>query len=220
MKGEANWLRIRWRSLAEALPLVFLFAAQVVSGAPVSEEEGMPKLLPPRGEIPPGFWEQYIWHVAAGGMVFLGLLALAAWCWTRPRAVAVLDPAKEALEQLEPLLGQPETGSVLTQVSQSVRRYFGSVFGLAAGELTTGEFAQGLAGGDPSRSDLAAAAVKFLRSCDERKFASNPPRDPLGAVSGALDLIARAEEALAAEAAAEKATEPESRHRRGSRTEV
>jgi len=53
--------------------------------------------------------------------------------------------------------------------------------------------------------ELSDRVGRFLRECDERKFALSPPRPPLGAVSRAAEFIQEAERRRAAGAAAEGA---------------
>jgi hypothetical protein len=191
-----------WPGLA-----VFSFV-QVALAASDAAADRIPPLLPPRGEIPPGFWEQHLWHVIAGGMLLLGLLAAAAWWWTRPRAGRPIPAVEHARQELEPLLQEPETGPLLTRVSQVLRGYFAAVLGLPPVEMTTGEFTRELAARDQLEPRLAGAAAEFLRTCDERKFAPAAPSTPFGAVAQALGLIARAEETLAVKSPAGRPVPP------------
>src|SRR5512133_1694111 len=163
-----------------------------VARAGVPESEGLPPLLPPHGEIPPTFWETHSWQLVGGVIFFLAALSALLWWWMRPKPPLVIPPATRARSALHSLETEPETGPVLTRVSQAVRGYFASVFGLPSGELTTGEFARAASAADRPSPELASA-VDLLRACDERKFAPAPPIEPLGVVSQALQLIDRAE---------------------------
>jgi hypothetical protein len=153
----------------------------------------IPPLRPPKAEVPPGFWELYAWHVAAGSMVLAGVLALAAWLLTRPRPAVSTPPAVQAREALQPLLARPEDGIVLSRVSQVVRSYFSALCGLPRAELTTGEFSRAIADDQQLEPRLRSDAVTLLRACDERKFAPQPPAAPLDAVGQALKLIDQTE---------------------------
>ena len=186
-----------------ALFSIFGFELFLISAfAADSASEELPPLRPPRGEIPPGFWELYTWHVVAGGLVFLALIALALWWFTRPKPAAVIPPRVQAENALRPLAAEPETGVVLSRVSQALRGYFVHVFALPAGELTTGEFARALETKPLPFPDLADSAVRLLRACDERKFGPLLATEPLRAASQALNLIEQTEDRRAQAAAA------------------
>jgi uncharacterized protein DUF4381 len=159
--------------------------------------EKIPPLQPPRGEIPPGFWELYGVWVVVGSVVFLALCAALVWYLTRPKSVVPVPPGAQARQALERLRQQPEDGVVLSRVSQVVRRYAAQAFGLPPGELTTSEFCQALAGQQRVGPDLAGALAEFLRQCDERKFAPAVPGPALGAVARALELIETSEARVA-----------------------
>jgi hypothetical protein len=78
-------------------------------------------------------------------------------------------------------------------VSQAVRRYFGVVFALPPGELTTTEFCQAIGANSQVGPDLSTATSDFLRRCDERKFAPDAPPQATGAAEDALKLVEQAE---------------------------
>ena len=77
-----------------------------------------------------------------------------------------------------------------------LRRYWAAAFQLPPGERTTAEFSRALATRPVPDAELSAAAVDFLRRCDERKFSPAPAAVPPGAVKGALEFIARTEAML------------------------
>jgi len=166
----------------------------------LAQPEPEPKLRPPRAEIPPGFWDQYGAWVIAAAVLFLGLMAVLVWFLRRPKPPLMVPPAVQAREALEPLRRQPEDGALLSRVSQVLRHYVASAFGLPAIEQTTAEFTQALAGQEQVGPQLASAVTSFLRQCDARKFApasSLPPPLPglnrPGTVGQALRLIEQAE---------------------------
>src|SRR6516162_4252211 len=50
-----------------------------------SDADEIPPLSPPRGEIPPGFWEQYGAWAVLGGAVLLVAVLFFIWRLTRPK---------------------------------------------------------------------------------------------------------------------------------------
>ncbi len=162
----------------------------------------IPKLHPPLPQIPPSFWEEHRLAVSAsaGGLALLG--ALGIWYLLRPKPPVVLPPVVQARQVLDNLVGQPETGAVLSKVSQAVRHYFTAAFKLPPVEFTTTEFCRTISEAGEVGPELAASVSEFLRECDERKFAPRPAQAPLNAVSQANRFIDQAEsrrEALAAQ---------------------
>ncbi len=153
----------------------------------------IPPLRPPRAELPPTFWERYGPWPAIGGSVLLLLLGIGIWLLLRPRPPQPVPPVVQARADLTILQGQPETGPLLSRVSQIVRRYFAGAFGLPPTELTTAEFSQVLAGDQQVGPELAGQVSELLRQCDLRKFAPVPPTSPLGAAGAAAKLIEQAE---------------------------
>jgi hypothetical protein len=174
--------------------LLSLLLARTAFGLSLDpKEQEMPKLLPPRGELPVPFWEQYGGWVVLGGIVGLALIAALVWLLTRPRPAVVEPPEIIARHELEALRRQPETGVILSRVSQVVRHYFGAAFGLPPGELTTAEFCRAVGSAEQVGPELSTAVGGFLRECDERKFSPVPPASAPKAVPQAFELLARAE---------------------------
>jgi hypothetical protein len=155
--------------------------------------EQIPPLRPPIGEIPPTFWEQHGLLVTVGGVVALVLIGIAVWFLTRPKPPSIVPPQVQAREALEPLRRQPENGVTLSRISQILKRYVAAAFDLEPGEATTAQFCQTLAHRPQISPNLAAALTEFLRRCDERKFAPDPPAVPLVAAERALELIEASE---------------------------
>ena len=171
-----------------------LWAADTTNSLP----EPIPALLPPREEIPPGFWEQHgLWVILVAG-ILVCLLAVALWWLTLPKAVVPMPPAEAARRALEPLRSRPEDGLLLSQVSQVLRRYIMAAFGMPEAELTTSEFCQAIDANTKIEPVLAADLGQFLRGCDELKFAPAAARPPAAAVDRALEFIERAEARLRA----------------------
>ncbi|HYG33243.1 MAG TPA: hypothetical protein VEC99_00575 [Clostridia bacterium] len=189
--------------------IFWVFSIPVWAATNIAGPDDIPPLRPPRGEIPPTFWELYGgWVIVSAVVALVIILCVVAWILTRPKPTIVIPPAVEARQALEPLSKQPENGVVLSQVSQVVRHYFASVFGLPSEERTTTEFCRAVSEMEQVGPDLSAAVSGFLRECDHRKFApapSGPPSLPLGAVPRATKLIelAEARREVLARAAAE-----------------
>src|SRR5260370_10278107 len=168
---------LRFWSVALGLPML---AARRMMAADTNPAplDAIARLRPPRGEIPPTFWEQYGLWLMVAACLLLGLAGAAVWFFNRPGQPIPLALEAQARQALRGLPQQPEDGAVLSGVSQILKRYVAAAFGLPAGELTTGEFCRALAGHEPVGPELSAAFADFLHHCDERKFA---PRRPLPA---------------------------------------
>ncbi len=158
-----------------------------------ASDDAIPPLRPPRGELPPTFWEQHGAWIVAGSLLVLVVIGLAVWWLTRPKPPVVVPPAARARQALEPLRQLPEDGALLSRVSQILRGYISAVFNLPAGELTTTEFCRLLASQDRVGPDLAGAVTNFLQNCDRTKFEPPTPHPPLGAVVEALRLVEQAQ---------------------------
>jgi hypothetical protein len=152
----------------------------------------IPPLRPPHAEIPPTFWEQHAVSVGMGGFALLAFIGLAIWFAMRPRPPVIVPPEIQARGDLAALRKLPEDGRVLSRISQTVRRYFGTAFSLPPGELTTTEFCQAIAANGQIPSELANVTGDFLRRCDERKFAPDAPATT-GTANDAMKLIDQAE---------------------------
>jgi hypothetical protein len=137
--------------------------------------EDLPKLRPPKTEIPPTFLEQNGSWVVAGIVTVLVILAVLVWFLKRPRLVEPISPETKAREALAKLNQRPETGILLSGVSQIVRHYFTEAFSLPSQEFTTSELSERIQRHEQVGPELAQATIRFLRQCDERKFAPVTP---------------------------------------------
>jgi hypothetical protein len=187
--------------------LVLVLLRLLRADAASLDDEKIPPLRPPRELMPPDFWEQYGSWVIAGGFVLVVLVCGLIWLLTRPKPPVLMPPEVRARMDLGALRKQPETGVVLSRVSQVVRAYFSAAFALPPGELNTAEFRVALEAEKKVTPGLAGKVIGFLRECDQRKFGPSPPEVPLGAVEQAWRLIDEAEAhraALRAAAAAQR----------------
>ncbi len=151
------------------LLLLAFFAQSVFS----QTTNPLPPLTPSYPEIPPTFWELHGMAILAGSVTLIALAAVVLWKLLQPKPVIVLPPEIVAREALVQLQRRPEDGTLLSEISQILRRYVVAVFDLPAAELTTAELCAALAGCGKINAELAGAIAAFLRECDERKFA--PP---------------------------------------------
>ncbi len=158
-----------------------------------SQEDRIPPLQPPRGPLPPDFWEQYGVWVLAGGVFALLLAGLGLWLILRPKPPVIIPPQEEARSALTALRELPETGGVLSRISQVLRHYFGAAFSLAKGEMTTAEFCRAIDDAPEPEPQLKGKVKAFLRECDERKFSPGQGTAPMGAAAQALNLVAEGE---------------------------
>ena len=159
----------------------------------------IPALRRPRGEIPPGFWEQHGGAVIAGSVVCLALIGIGIWFARRQRPAVVVPDDIEAKNALEPLQNQPENGMLLSRVSQILRRYLSRVASLGPEEKTTSEFCATILKTNSIDPQLLKSMCDFLVQCDERKFGRVAVSEPLDAVRFALRSIDAVEAHLAKE---------------------
>jgi len=177
-KVEVRWFSfVAWRAAVSdfgflLLPVCFyIFAAgSLVAQTNLAAEE-IPPLLPPRGELPPSFGEQYGLWLIPGGLFALLLVGGVVWFFTRPKPAPVIPAAVEARARLEALRQRREDGTVLVRVSQILRHYLIAAFEMPQEEFTTTEFCQALARVEHVGPDLSTKVTAFLRQCDFRKFA-------------------------------------------------
>lgn len=166
------------------LAIVFLAAALPLQG----QTNALPTLLPPYGELPPTFWEAHTTAVInCGGLIFLA--AFTIWMLLRPKPIRAASLGETAIRSLEQLRSHPEDGRLLSEVSQIMKRYVGSVFGFAGGEMTTAEFSAVLANHPECDAQFAATIANLLQRCDRDKFAVHTNAPPLNAASQALRLV-------------------------------
>lgn len=184
------WSRSAW-SLSVLLSACCLPLLAVGQSATNAEE--IPPLRPPRAEIPPSFLEQHSGGLIAGCLILVVTIGIALWFMLRVRPRATVPPATQARQVLNPLLGQPENGILLSRVSQTLRRYVMAAFGLAPGELTTTEFCEVISANPSVGSQLSSEIGEFLRCCDQRKFALVKDPSSLNAVSTALRFVEESE---------------------------
>lgn len=168
----------------------FLFLPLAVFAA---DTNALPALAPAYGEMPPPFFEQHKNAIFIGGFALLLLAALILWQLLKPKPKIVLPPEIVAREILEKQQRQPEDGKVLSEISQTLRRYISTALEFPNGELTTAEFSAALAGNKKINAELAQTISDFLRECDERKFSPAKFSAQINAAQRALEIVAQVE---------------------------
>lgn len=158
-----------------------------------SETNEVLKLAPPYGELPPTFWEQQGGRAILTAVIVLIVFILTLWLVLRPRPVPPVPLEVRTRRALEALQGRSEDGVLLSEISQILRRYVATAFGLPNDECTTAEFSRRISTNEALGAELAVAIVKFLETCDVRKFAPTTPVAPMNAVAQARELFERAE---------------------------
>jgi hypothetical protein len=155
-------------------------------------------LLPPRGEIPPGFWELYAGWIIVGSVFAIILLAAVVWFAMRPKPAVPVSWSVQTRQQLQILRQQPPDSIILSGICQILRRQIAAAFGLPCGETTTCEFHRALSTSSGVGPELSKEIVEYLAECDRRKFApSPPPLVPWDPFAAALKLVEKTEMRLA-----------------------
>jgi hypothetical protein len=185
-------------STATRLALVWLTTCACAYSAtnPASPDE-IPPLSPPLPEIAPTLWEQFGWVLWILVALLLVMVGVIVWVVLRPGKPPVLPAtAAQAEVALRALQSQPETGAVLSQISQVLRRYLINAFWLSPLEMTTHDFCALVRGSEKIGPVLASSVAEFLQTLDQRKFAPAAVQPPLGAAGRALELVELAEARL------------------------
>ena len=203
-----EWLQGPRSSLRSSATLPFvirhsIFVIAFCFSPAAQSSDAAPKLNPPYAELPPTFWEAHGSVFVVGGIVVLLVLALVVWLALRPKPVVPVPVEIQTRRALEGLRGRTEDGALLSEVSQILRHYFVAALEMPAGEVTTTEFCRIVGSNEALGAELSCALVRFLESCDVKKFAPRPPAAPLNAVAQAQELFDRAEARRAQLAAAQ-----------------
>ncbi len=157
-----------------------------------TNSENALQLSPPYGELPPTFWQRNAPMIFCAS-VFLIMAIGGIYFLVRARPKKNISPKMQAHETLEKLRCAPETGEIISRVSQTVRNYFIAAFQWPAGEFTTAEFARMISNDKKIGAEISSDAIDFLRECDARKFSSSNKVEPMDAAGRALQLVEQAE---------------------------
>ena len=186
-----RWLQHRFsRRVIRGSHLVMLLASACSSLAQSTND--VPPLLPALPEIPPTLWEQHGLLIVVLGVFALALISAAIWWLLQPKAPVPVPIEIQTRNELELLRYPTESGKIISQVSQVLKRYVAVAFELPAGEMTTSEFSRAVAGSEKVGGELAASVSEFLRQCDEQKF-SPAVGVQASACSRAMELVEQGE---------------------------
>jgi len=144
--------------------------------------EKIPDLKPPRGVIPPGFWESYGWLAVLLAGVTLLVVSAVIHRLRRPKPVIVPTPAQIARRELERLRAHADDPEAIAAIARALRHFVVSKFRLAGPGLTADEIAAQV----PTDPGLAAEVHLFLEQCDTANFA------PASAHPNAVTMIGEA----------------------------
>lgn len=167
----------------------FLFLPFAVFAA---DTNALPALTPAYGELQPTFLEQHKAFAIIGVFAFLILTGLVFWKLLQPKSVVISPPEIVAREALEKLKRQPEDGKILSEISQTLRRYLSTAFEFSTDEMTTAEFSAALFANQKIGAEFAQTISNFLRECDDQKF-SRSNSASLNAANRALEIVELAE---------------------------
>ena len=186
-------MKLRFTIYDLRLPILvaLLFNGRLINAQSTNPRaDDIPPLAPPLPEIPPSLLERFGWTLWVLIPMAMALVTLGIWLFLRPgKPPVLLTPAAQARSTLRALQPLPESGDVLSQISQALRRYLINTFWLPPHEMTTPDFCRLLAAHERVGPGLVEVLGEFLRTCDERKFAPATNAPALGAAGRALELI-------------------------------
>jgi hypothetical protein len=178
----------------------FLFAALCSCSGTLfaAQEDPATALKPPKGELPPGFWEQAGWMVAVGLIVIVGGVITWAFLRSGRKPPIIPPPAVTARRALEILRNQADNQARVTEVSKIFRKYIVSVLVLPAGEYTTLDIIKVMQSLTLMPLDLKQDIAGFLQQCDEQKFSPMPVHKESDVIGRASELVDKTENAIMA----------------------
>ncbi|EEF57919.1 hypothetical protein [Pedosphaera parvula] len=162
----------------------------------LSAQQDLTALRPPKGELAPGFWEQFGWVVAAGLIVLFGVALTWAMLRKGKKPPILPAPAMMAKRELEALRGQTKGEAHAFGVSKIIKNYLVLVLCLPPGEYTTLDINKALQTQPDLGEDLKQNFARFLRECDEQKFSGAHSRSDNDIITSASGLIDQTESQL------------------------
>jgi hypothetical protein len=178
----------------------FLFAVLIACTDRIfaAQEDPTTALKPPKGELPPGLWEQVGWMIAVGLIVIVGGAIAWAILWGGRKPPIIPPPAFTARRALATLRGQTDHRALVIETSKIFRNYIVSVLLLPAGEYTTLDIIKVMQSLALMPLDLKQEAAGFLKQCDEQKFSPMPVHKEGDVVGRASELVDKMENAIMA----------------------
>lgn len=135
-----------------------------------------PKMIPPKGEILPSFWESYGWLAA----LLISAFALILVFISRKRVPApFVTPSPDAIarQRLAELPNRPSTPEDALKIAHALREYLIAVFFITGEAMTTEELLPLLARQRGLAPNLLAQIETLLRDCDHIAFSTAPHRE-------------------------------------------
>jgi hypothetical protein len=177
---------IRFALIASACAIILPGPGGVGLGATNGHDEP-PKLRPPRGEMPPSYWEKnhrLILILTPAAVIGLGLLG---WYFCRPKPAVEVPAEVEARRELAALAGKPADRDTMSRASQVIKRFLAKIFLLGGNEMTTSEFCRAMDAKSEIGPALAAETCRFLKEADAAKFSPGSTQNDF--VARALKLV-------------------------------
>jgi hypothetical protein len=216
-------MRLGWpcgfRGLIAGVAPALLSCLLLTSAHGQVDAEDIPPFRPPKGELPPSFWEQHgLWLILG----IVALLALAVLVWrilanrppaapptpaeTARAALARLNEAGDCRPESAPLCATHRAHRLRSegarpnelpdQVSAILRAYFIAVLELPIPQLTNRELAAELRSHSKLKPELGAQAGAFLWALDQHRFDPDSNAPLPEAVQTAMTLVNQTEAAL------------------------
>ena len=161
-----------------------------------ADTNSIPPLRPAKAHLPPGFWEEHgVWVVVPTVFVLVVAVVLLR-IWLRPKPPVLLDPsvvARQALSALDE--GKPH-GSLLSDVSLVLRRYFTDAFQLPSQQFTDRELCQALREHPAVDKPLIDSSTAFFQEMERNRFNDETGILLTEAIQSARALIDQAEHRL------------------------
>ena len=151
----------------------------------------LPKMAPPKGELPPPAWETYGWP---GALAIAAIVLFVVFMARKRVAAPTPAPAPDTIvrQRLAALPIRPATPGDALEIARSLREYFIATFFIPCDAMTTEEPLPLLHRQRGLTPELLADTENILRDCDHIAFSAAPHRDePTPMVERAKALVER-----------------------------
>lgn len=135
-----------------------------------------PKMVPPKGELPPTVWESYGWL----GALLISAIALILVFVARKRVpTPVPAPAPESIarQRLADVPTRPATPGDALKIAHALREYLIAIFFIPCDAMTTEELLPTLRRQRGLAPELLTDIETLLRDCDHTAFSTAPDRN-------------------------------------------